>query len=88
LPEPEDCNLAVRYVLKDAHAEPLGRLLVTVQPWSREPALRLDLTARGAPGTADLKAVADFLDEGRKAIVHGFTAITRERMHRKWGRVQ
>lgn len=88
LPESEDCNLAVRYVLKDARAEPRGRLLVTVQPWSREPALRLDLTARGAPETADFEAVASFLDEGREAIVHGFTAITRERMHKKWGRVK
>jgi uncharacterized protein (TIGR04255 family) len=88
LPEAEDCNLSVRYVLKDAHGNSRSRLIVTVQPWPREPALRLDLTVRGAPATADFKAVADFLDEGRRAIVHGFTAITAEQMHKKWGRVQ
>jgi uncharacterized protein (TIGR04255 family) len=88
LPELEDCNLMGRYVLKDADGEPRGRLLVTVQPWPKEPVLRLDLTVRGAPTSADFEAVADFLDEGRRTIVHGFTAITTERMHETWGRVK
>jgi uncharacterized protein (TIGR04255 family) len=88
LPAPEDCNLVARYVLKDAQGKPRGRLLITVQLWSTEPALRLDLTVRGAPEAASLEAVADFLDQGRKTIVHSFTAITTEQMHRKWERVQ
>jgi uncharacterized protein (TIGR04255 family) len=88
LPEAEDCNLTGRYVLKDADGQPRGRLLVTVRPWPNEPVLRLDLTVRGAPRTADFKAVADFLDEGRRTIVHGFTAITTEQMHETWGRVK
>jgi uncharacterized protein (TIGR04255 family) len=88
LVELEDCNLSLRYVLTDANGEPRARLLVTVQPWPREPALRLDLAVRGPPATADFNAVADLLDEGRRAIVHGFTAITTEQMHQKWGRVQ
>lgn len=87
-PEPEDCNLSARYVLKDANGEPHGRLLIALQPWSNEPVLRLDLTVRGAPATADFDAVGDFLDKGRSAIVHCFTAITTEQMHKKWGRVQ
>lgn len=88
LPEAEDCNLSVRYVMKDGHGKPRGRLLVTVQSWAGEPALRLDLTVRGAPETADFEGVARFLDEGRRTIVHGFTALTRDQMHMKWGRVQ
>lgn len=87
-PEPESCNLSVRYVLKDANGDPRGRLLVTVQPWRGEPALRLDLAVRGAPASADVKAVADFLDEGRRTIVHGFTTITAKNMHKKWGRIK
>ena len=55
LPESEDCNLSLRYILKDANGEPRGRLLVTVQPWPGEPALRLDLTVRGPPATADFE---------------------------------
>ena len=88
LPEKEDCSLSVRYVLRDADARPRGRLLVTVQPWPGEPALRLDVAVRGAPTTGDLEAAADFLDEGRQAIVHGFTAITTEQMHKNWRRLQ
>ena len=88
LPEREDCSLSTRYVLKDADGAPRGRLLVTVQPWPGEPALRLDVAARGAPAAADFKSAADFLDEGREAIVHGFTAITTDQMHKNWGRVQ
>ena len=61
LPEAEDCNLTGRYVLKDADGQARGRLLITVRPWPNEPVLRLDLTLRGAPRTADFKAVADFL---------------------------
>jgi uncharacterized protein (TIGR04255 family) len=88
LPDPESCNLLARYVLKDANGEPHARLHVTVQPWPGESHLRLDLMVRGAPATADLKAVADFLDEGRVTIVNGFTAITTERMHEEWGRLK
>jgi uncharacterized protein (TIGR04255 family) len=88
LPDPEGCNLSARYVLKDANGEPRGRLHVTVQPWQREPDLRLDMIVRGMPASPDLKAVADFFDEGRKTIVNGFTAITTERMHQEWERVK
>jgi uncharacterized protein (TIGR04255 family) len=88
LPDAESCSLSARYVLKDASGEPRGRLHVTLQPWPKEPDLRLDLMVRGAPATADLKAVADFLDEGRVTIVHGFTAITTGQMHGEWGRVK
>jgi uncharacterized protein (TIGR04255 family) len=86
--EPEHCNTSIRYILKNTHGEPRGRLLITLQPWPREPELRLDLTVRGAPVKADFEAVADFLDEGRRTIVQGFTAITREEMHKQWGRVK
>jgi uncharacterized protein (TIGR04255 family) len=88
LPDPEDCNLVVRYVFRDAQGKPRGRLQITAQAWPNEPALRLDLTVRGAPQAASLEAVANFFDEGRNTIVHSFTAITREQMHRQWGRVQ
>ena len=88
LPELEDCNLSLRYILKDANGAPRARLLVTVQPWPGEPALRLDLAVRGPPAAADLNSIADFLDEGRRAIVRAFTAITTEQMHKEWGRVQ
>ena len=88
LPEQEDCNLLTRYVLRDARGEPCGRFVVTVQPWLGEPALRLDLSVRGAPSTPDFEAAADFIDAGRQTIVHGFTAITTNEMHKLWGRRQ
>jgi uncharacterized protein (TIGR04255 family) len=88
LPEPEHCNMSLRYILKNTHGQPRGRLLITVQPWPREPELRLDLTVRGAPAKADFEAVAEFLNEGRRTIVQGFTSITREEMHKQWGRVK
>jgi uncharacterized protein (TIGR04255 family) len=88
LPDPEGCNFSARYVLKGPNGEPCGRLHVTVQPWQREPDLRLDLMVRGAPASPDLKAVADFFDEGRTSIVNGFTEITTERMHHEWGRLK
>jgi uncharacterized protein (TIGR04255 family) len=88
LPDPENCHLSARYVLKGANGEPRGRLYMTIQPWQTEPDLRLDLIVRGAPASPDLKAVADFLDEGRAIIVNGFTAITTDRMHQEWGRVK
>jgi uncharacterized protein (TIGR04255 family) len=88
LPEPEDCNLSARYIIRDTDGKPCGRLLVVLQLWSNEPALRLDLTVRGAPATADLGAVANFFDEGRRTIVQAFTAITTKQMHKRWRRVQ
>jgi hypothetical protein len=84
----ENCSFVGRYVLRDESGEPHGRLIVTVQPWPKEPVLRLDLTVRGAPRKADFEAVASSLDEGRETIVCGFTAITTKQMHETWGRVK
>jgi uncharacterized protein (TIGR04255 family) len=91
LPRPEDVQFVWRYVFDDAAGEPAGRLIISCKPGlgaDRTPALRLDLTARGAPISANPEGVAGFLDLGRDVIVRGFTAITTPEMHQLWGRMR
>ena len=88
LPDMEDTRFSIRYVMESQERAPIGRLLVSVAPAIGEPALRLDLTARGAPSAASLIGVSDFLDLGRDTIVRTFTALTTPEMHKIWGRVQ
>jgi uncharacterized protein (TIGR04255 family) len=88
LPQMENASFSIRYVMKSAEDAPLGRLVVAAQPVGGQPELRLDLTARGAPDKPSLDAVARFFDQGRDAIVRGFTALTTPYMHRVWGRIK
>jgi uncharacterized protein (TIGR04255 family) len=88
LPQMENAGFSVRYVMKSAESAPLGRLTVAAHPVGGQPALRLDLSARGAPEEPSLDAVARFFDQGRDAIVRGFTALTTPHMHRVWGRIK
>ena len=90
LEDPEDVRLALRYVLKNDGDEPIGRLHISAQPAYRRsdnlPMLVLTLTARGRSEGEDIGAALRFLDEGRKAIVRGFTSVTTTKMHKIWGR--
>ena len=87
LPQMENVSFAVRYIMQHS-GEPIGRLYVSVQPASEQPALRIDLTARGAPSEPTFAAVASFLDQAREAVVRGFTALTTPDMHRTWRRIK
>lgn len=87
LPEMENATFSVRYVMQ-ANGEPIGRLHVSAQPADGQPALRFDLTARGAPSEPSFAAVANFLDQGRDAVVRGFTALTTPHMHTAWRRIK
>jgi uncharacterized protein (TIGR04255 family) len=87
LPKLENATCSVRYIL-ESDGEPIGRLHVSAQPADGQPTLRLDLTARGAPREPSFAAVADFLDQGRDAVVRGFTALTTPEMHKVWRRTK
>lgn len=87
LPTPEDIKVAVRYIIKDEHDKPIGRLHLRAEPTftdpENEPAITLTLTARGKPLGLGVSGIMDFLDIGREQIVRGFTSITTQRMHGK-----
>ena len=80
----------VRYVIPDSAGNPLGRLLISVEPAYRtdddKPILVLQLTARGRPDDEGIEGVLRFLDTGRKWVVRGFASITSPRMHEIWER--
>lgn len=44
------------------------------------------MTARGRPEKETLDAAFQLLDQERYAIVRAFTDVTREEMHKTWGR--
>jgi len=91
LPALENAQYSARFILTDEQPEPVGRLIVSMQPAissEDKPVLRFELTARGAPITPDLDGVDRFFDIGRDAIVRGFTAITTSEMHKLWGRTR
>ena len=87
LPTPEDIKVSIRYIIKDEHDKPIGRLHVSAEPAftrpENEPTFTLTLTARGKPLDSGVSGVMDFLDIGHEQIVRGFTSITTKRMHAK-----
>lgn len=68
---------------------PVGRLHVAVdRAWAgeeRRPIVLLSLTARGAPQAGDIPSALEFLDLGRQWVVKGFTDLTTDTFHRRWG---
>ncbi len=88
LPEPEDVNLRLRYIIPDDTGAPIGRLHISAQPvypQDKPPLYLLNLTARGRPCGDGKEGVMKFLDIGHEWIVKGFTSITTKTMHSKWG---
>lgn len=91
-PQPEDCQLAARYVVQNSGGESVGRLHVAVEPVYRSsddvPMFALTLTARGRPLSDGVNGVLEFLDLGRQWIVRTFASITSPQMHALWRRKQ
>lgn len=89
LPDLEDVRLSWQYRFEEAE-RPLGRLHVNLQSavrtTDRLPLFALTLTGRGAPVGTGVEGVLGFTDRAHAWIVHGFTAITTERMHTLWER--
>ena len=81
----EDCRVLARFIIPGPDGQPVGRLIVELQPAfqrsDKRPMYVLNLTARGRSGEG-----AEFLDEGRKWIVQAFDSLTTEQMHKAWGR--
>lgn len=84
--ELESSQLSLSFALQDA-GETFGRLHATASPSFHEgsPLWILNLTARGVPLGSGLDGVLRFFDEGRKAIVTNFKALTTDEMHKRWG---
>lgn len=74
----------------DKEGKPIGRLHVAASPGLRHsdnsPLYQLQLTARGRPLSAGAEGILSFADEGRKAIVTAFAAMTTPGMHKIWRR--
>ena len=88
----EDTRIAMRFLIHSKTTkDPVGRLHVTAEPRKvadGTPMIVLNLTARGRPDQATAQGVLDFLDRGREEIVEGFTALTTDKMQKRWGRIK
>lgn len=85
----EDGSFQFRRRLLGADDQPVGRMIFqfgygTDQDGKRE--IQLMLTVRGRPASQDLDACMEFLDDGRKLIVHTFTGITSQAAHDLWSK--
>jgi uncharacterized protein (TIGR04255 family) len=89
---PEHAAVSIRHLIPDSSGKHIGRLHIEAQPAFRNPDFRpmivLTLTARGTPIGLGADGVMAFLDLGREWIVRGFTSITTQEMHTRWGRVE
>lgn len=87
----EDASVAFKYLLRGDDGAPYGRLHVDIRGVYRasdmKPALKFELTARGKPNSQSVESSCMFLDKGREAIVRAFASLTRDEMHRKWGKI-
>ena len=84
----EDAEMGFRYVMKDKHGRPVGRLNVKLQPVhsskDARPIFVLTLTARGQPTGATEVSVMKALDLGHEWVVRGFKSMTTDSMHSVW----
>ena len=91
LPEAENEQCILRFVLRSADGEPIGRLTATLTPAFRVTDERglfvFQLTARGRALSEGKEGVRRFFDIGRAAIVNGFAALTTANMQKIWGRI-
>jgi uncharacterized protein (TIGR04255 family) len=88
LPSPETVNLRIHFpILRESSK--WGRLTVTVGPSGSGPSevrgYRMTLTGAGQAQGSSLEAIQSDMDLAHEWIVRGFTSITTEEMHRKWG---
>jgi uncharacterized protein (TIGR04255 family) len=90
LPRPEDAAFQTRFLMADEGGMPLGRLHVQLQSAYRSvdkhPIFELNLTARGAPQSADFAAAFRLFDQQHEWIVRGFACLTEKEMHSIWRR--
>lgn len=84
LPELESISLAGSYLLPNA----LGRLRFTINHALRDnvEVIFMNLVARGRPQSSSTEAILSWFDIGREWIVRGFTDLTTEQAHQKWGK--
>lgn len=95
LPMTEDVRLGLRFRIPEPKGEdPVGRLYVEgnlaihQSPGMSEinEVYMLQLFARGKPlGDDGLPGALAFMDLGHDWVVNGFTSLTTEQMHEKWG---
>lgn len=90
LTRPEMTTFAWKYLMSDDGGAPFGRLHVNVEPkmhdLTQERVLQMSLTARGGPLESTLRGAEEFFEHGHQHIVHAFTALTTENMHKMWER--
>lgn len=89
LPDLENINFTMQYVIQKEDNIPLGRLYISLQSvTSRENKFiyLLKLIARGKPCGEGINGVLSFMDIGHEWIVRGFTSITTVAMHELWGK--
>lgn len=86
LESPEAGSFMVSYGLQGG-----SRLQFTGQPALRRTdgseVFQLIITATGKPEDSSLEKILTWLDEGRAAVVNGFTAFTTEEAHKLWRRI-
>ena len=89
LPDPENVDLSLRYIIRDEKSDPIGRLHVSIKPQylkDEQDIYSMNLTVRGKPIGEGIDGIIDFFKLGRRWIVKGFTELTSEEMHRLWRR--
>lgn len=88
LPSPETSHIKSQFVI----ALEQGRLHVDVNRAVRfsdqKELIVFQLTARGKPNTPDIAGALAWFDLGREWVVRGFTDLTSDAMHKRWGRIQ
>jgi uncharacterized protein (TIGR04255 family) len=90
LTQPEDMQLASRYIIEDENSRRIGRLHIDIEPRflikTMEPIYLIRLTARCVPQGKGIEEIFKMLDIGHEWIVRGFTSLTSAEMHKEWGR--
>ncbi len=84
----ENAGLNMRYLLRSEDI-PVGRVYVDFQPvfFSQDanPAIKLEITARGKPQDSSVEGAFRLLDAERRAVVRTFAHVTSEEMRIEWG---
>lgn len=92
LPPPEDSRWAARWLIPGSSDLPLGRLIASAEPATRQSDQRetylLTMTAKFPGALAGLKQIIEKVDLGHEWIVKGFADLTTKQMQERWGRTK
>jgi uncharacterized protein (TIGR04255 family) len=88
LPQLETFNMSGAFRMNDAASRLTFQIIHALRQTDDKQIMQMTLTARGRPNPKTDGGVSEWITIARSWIVNGFTELTTESAHKKWGRIR